>query len=405
MSDPDKTPTLAAQITPHGIGGIAVVHLAGPDAAQNLARCFANKNKAACAPPTPGEIRYGFIVARDGAILDEVLVAATSAGRYEINCHGGTATVRGVLALLRENGAEIVGPVRMLEEHGSLRGKNAIEREAYESMLGAKSLLAAQHLAAQSEGALSRTLRAVIGDIEAKNYAAAQAKTQRLLETAPFGIALARPPRVVIAGKPNAGKSSLLNAILSYERAIVSETPGTTRDILSGITLIDGIAFDFHDTAGLRRSDLHPEIQGVRRAEAAMAEADCLVYALDGSLAADQTEITALAQMAQNRRVLACLNKSDLGTNAQTAVRLEEILPEAEIRPTSCVSGTGIEELRQAIAAKCIPTRDAAPGEALLFNEKQLSVLLGARDGLLADRPAEDLPAALRGLLESERNS
>ncbi|MFH1549411.1 MAG: GTPase [Planctomycetota bacterium] len=402
MHPDESSHTLAAHMTPKGAGGIAVIHLAGPRAAEILKRCFVDKHLQFADPPRPGKIRYGFIAASRERIIDEVLVAALSDELFEINCHGGYIAVREALDLLGESGARVVASDEMLTTFGVLRERDNLQREAYRLLLQAQSPRAAAHLVAQFEGALSRALGEVRSGIREDSLPAARKGVEHLLRTAPFGLALARPARVVIVGAPNVGKSSLLNALLHYERAIVADVPGTTRDIVHGTTLIKQIAFELGDTAGLREPETHPEEQGVLRAEAAMESADCVVLMFDLTTETSDGGIEALSRLARSgRAVVVCLNKADLAKAApaeRTRQTIEKAAPGLRVCCTSCRTGDGVEDLRQALYSACIPDVEVAVPDALIFMEQQQDAL--ERINLLLKEKESLCPEEKRKCLE-----
>ena len=373
-------------MTPRGVGGIAVVRLSGGASAEILQRAFVDRRMRPKAPVAAGRIAYGFIVepATDEPV-DEVLVARVGGNEYEVNCHGGRAAVREVMRVLRECGATEVPPEEALAKSGLLAGRDALQREAYRLILRAGSERAVRRLLPQFDGALSREIGRVFLHVEKGEYAEARGILDELLRYAAFGAALSEPPRVVISGRPNVGKSSLLNLLVGRERVIVDERPGTTRDVIEEMTLINGLLFLLSDTAGLRDAADDPEVQGVSRARAAAAAADCLVAVFDLSGEITIEEATLLTGLSGPRcAVVACLNKCDLaGARSPEGVEmlLRRNIPACR---TSCITGEGIDALSEKIYKSCVPAEPAEEGVALIFMRRQREVCLSAREGLAA---------------------
>ncbi len=179
--------------------------------------------------------------------------------------------------------------------------------------------------------------------------------------------------------------------LLHYERAIVADIPGTTRDVVHGTTLIKQIAFEVSDTAGLREPETHPEEQGVLRAEAAMESADCVVLMFDLTTGASDEGIETLSRLARSgKAVVACLNKADLAGAApaeRTRQAIEKAAPVLHVCCTSCRTGEGVEDLRQALYSACIPDVEVEVSDALVFTEQQQNAL-GRINSLLKEKEA-----------------
>lgn len=273
-------------ITPPGQGGIGIICVRGHAAAQVVDAVFCGTRRCA-SQLRPGAIAHGTI-RRDGAVVDEVLVARvrTEHGRgprFEVNCHGGAAAVRAVLDCLREAGAEVnewtetAGPAPDAPPLGEAR----IQRAAMAALPHAVTKLAAAMLLHQAEGALAETVRSIRDALAAGRELTAEVELARLLATADFGDALLNPPEVALLGPPNAGKSTLLNALLEEDRAIVHPRPGTTRDVVGELVSLRGVPFQLLDAAGIRRVEDEVEQQAVRRATALSNECDVALLVYD----------------------------------------------------------------------------------------------------------------------------
>jgi tRNA modification GTPase len=390
-------------LTARGVGGIAVIRLCGGNAAGVLRGAFVDGRMKPRGGIAPGRIAYGFIVeSGSGEPADEVLVARVGEEEYDVNCHGGHAAVREVMRVLRECGAEEAGPEEVLERGGLLAGRDAAQKEAYRLILSARSERAVRHLIPQFEGALSGEIARIAGHVKKGAHAEARGLLDGLLRYAAFGVALTQPPRVVIAGRPNAGKSSLLNALVGRERVIVHERPGTTRDVIEEMTLINGVAFVLSDTAGLRMAADDPERQGIARARAAAEAADCVLVVFDLAERVTREEMDFLARIAASGRpVIACLNKCDL--TASTFPDNWEKFGGGNFRAcrTSCVTEEGMENLRELIYTSCVPVEPESEDGPLIFTRAQRDACIEARAGLEQGEGESDetIAGILQGLL------
>jgi tRNA modification GTPase len=391
-------------MTARGVGGIAVIRLAGAGAGEILRKVFVDRRMRPREGVAVGRIAYGFIVeSGSGEPVDEVLVARVGEDAYEVNCHGGLAAVNEVMRVLGERGAAEVDAEEALSRGGILAGRDAVQREAYRLILRARSERAVRHLVPQFEGALSREIARLIALVQGGRRSEAASLIDDMLKYARFGVALSEPPRVVIAGRPNAGKSSLLNALLGRERVIVDAEPGTTRDVVEDVTLINGVPFTLCDTAGLREAAEEPEIQGVQRARTAAEGSDCLIVVFDLSRALLSKETDFFERAAgRGRRVIACVNKCDLA--AAWEAGQVEAFREATVRRTSCVTREGMEEMREAIYERCIPAEPAGEEGALIFSRGQAEALSASRAGMADGKvsPVEAVRMLERLLLMNE---
>ncbi|MEX2358067.1 MAG: GTPase, partial [Pirellulaceae bacterium] len=210
-----------------------------------------------------------------------------------------------------------------------------------------------------------------------------------LLRWSEFGLRLTQPWRVVLAGEPNVGKSSLINALLGYDRAIVFDQPGTTRDLLTATTALEGWPVELTDTAGLRDSTDRLESSGIERAARMIAEADCVVHVMDVTRIGQQDETTATWQtlLAESPRRVGVLNKVDLLPTSLTEA-------EPELIHTSVTTGQGLDRLQSAIATRLVPEVPSA-GTPLPFTAAQEEHLAAAHRADTVDQ----ISAYLRALL------
>jgi len=277
-------PARAAVVTPPGEGGIGVIVLAGPQAALVLDAAFAGTRRRAAELPV-GSIAHGRIV-RGADTLDEVVVARVDAGgepTFEVNCHGGVQAVRAVVQRLADAGAALVPAERLTADMADPRralSAARIRTAALALLPRAQTRLGARMLLWQAGGALSRELDAAAADLPGRPQAA-RARLKRLAAGAPLAHALLKPPRVLLIGPPNVGKSTLMNALLRRERVIVHHRPGTTRDVVRETVSMRGVPLELMDSAGIRGAPGTVEQEAVRRARALIADCDAALVMFD----------------------------------------------------------------------------------------------------------------------------
>lgn len=362
--------TIAAVATPPGTGAIGIVRLSGPDALAIAARLFVAADPSR--KPAP-RLQYGHVVEESGELIDEVLLlrmpgpqSYTGEDCVEIHCHGNPLVLRRVLARCLELGARAAEPGE-LTKRAFLNGRlDLVQAEAVAELISAKTDAAARTGLRHLSGALSQEL-AAIRDVlvELKAHAevlidfseeeidlrpeqllaavdAASARIAKLLATFATGSLLRNGLHVALVGRPNVGKSSLLNALLRRDRAIVTPIPGTTRDVITESIDIGGIPVVLADTAGLRQQPDEIEQLGIERSRQQAAEADVVlaIFDLSSPLVADDRSV--LDSLADAPRLLVA-NKRDLPA-AWAAQDLG-----AEMIEVSALTGAGLEDLRRAV--------------------------------------------------------
>ena len=334
--------TIAAQATARGRAALAVIRTSGPDAIDVVNACFSG---ADLSEAESHMAHVGFIVDEGGEEVDQVVVTIFRAPRSstgenvaEVSCHGGDLAPKLVLQALLDRGARMAEPGEFTER-AFLNGKlDLAQAEAVADLIHASSTRAHQVSLRHLQGRYSEQLddlREELLDLcslmeleidfseEDVEFAdrerleglldGAEDLLDTLLSTAGAGEALRDGVRVVIGGRPNAGKSTLLNALVGRDRAIVSATPGTTRDEIESEAEIDGILFRFVDTAGLRETSDQIEAEGVRRAERSIEQADVLVYVYDLQRGLDDEERAFLQDIdASPVECIVVGNKADL---------------------------------------------------------------------------------------------
>ena len=412
--------TIAAIATPLGEGGLAVIRLSGPKALAVADKVFAPVGKSSLKPsvaPTH-TIQYGTIM-RQAKVVDEVLVAVMRAPRtftredvVEITSHGGLLPAKLVLDAVLESGARLALPGEFTKR-AFLNGRlDLAQAEAVADLIHARTELALAAANEQLAGKLSQRINqlrdamvATLAHIEAHidfpdedispdtkeklldRLDHGVAFMDELLRTANEGQILRRGIRAAIIGRPNAGKSSLLNQLLGHDRAIVSPIPGTTRDTIEETANIRGLPVVFVDTAGLREAGDAIEVEGVRRSRATLAKAELILHVLDASEPLTSADTIHLAELAARRRILV-RNKMDLPRRLELTA-----FPETPVVDVSCISGEGLEKLKDAI-------KDAVwSGE---INSEMLQVMINSRHQEALKRAREAAERTIEALRAGE---
>ena len=370
--------TIAAIATPGSGSGIGVIRISGENAIEVADKIFQPKNRNKRLPEQPTyTIHYGNIVDGD-KLLDEVIVllmrgphSYTAEDTVEIDCHGGTFVMRKILELVIRNGARPAEPGEFTKR-AFLNGRiDLSQAEAVMDVIEAKNNYALQSSLGQLKGSLLEMIREMrekilyeIAYIESAlddpehisldGYPVELGeKVDNLLKTAvdllkssQNGRVLREGIRTVIVGKPNAGKSSLMNVLVGSNRAIVTDMAGTTRDILEEEIQLKGLNLNIVDTAGIRKTDDPVEKIGVERAKKAMLDADLILYVVDSSADLDENDEEIISFL-QNQNAIILLNKADL-PSALTVEKMQERLQ----KPTVSISAreeTGMDELSDLI--------------------------------------------------------
>ncbi|MBC8095444.1 MAG: tRNA uridine-5-carboxymethylaminomethyl(34) synthesis GTPase MnmE [Akkermansiaceae bacterium] len=368
--------TIAAIATPIGEGGLAVIRISGPQAFTVADKCFVPAGKTslkASAAPTH-TIHFGHIV-RHAQNVDEVLVAVMRAPRtftrediVEITCHGGILPAKTVLDTVLESGARLAEPGEFTRR-AFLNGRiDLAQAEAVADLIHSRTELALRAANEQLAGKLSqrinelrdemiKTLAHVEAHIDFPDEDISPATKDQLLgrlergvtfmsellRTADEGQILRRGVRAAIVGRPNAGKSSLLNQLLGHDRAIVSPIAGTTRDTIEETANIRGLPVVFIDTAGLREGRDEIEVEGIRRSRKTLENAEFILHVLDNSEPLTEADENYLAEFSGKKRLLV-RNKMDLPARLSLSADLSRNAVDV-----CCLSGKGIDALKDAI--------------------------------------------------------
>jgi tRNA modification GTPase len=364
------------QLTPEGRGAIAVVRVWGPDAIDVTSDVFRSRGRLSLAQTPPGRLRLG----RMGDALGDEVVAVvldSATPAVEVQCHGGAAAVELVVAALEKAGAMRTEPWQATEQLAGDR----LSAAAFSDLAHASTILTAEILLDQAQGALRGELARLAETID-QQPAQALADVEELIRRATVGVRLLFGWRVVIAGRPNVGKSRLLNALAGFPRAIVDPAPGTTRDAVTIRTSFGGWPVEIVDTAGLRTTDDAIESLGIAMSHREQERADLVLLVLDRSEPLQSTDRRLVATMTG---ALPIANKSDLAP----AWSVADIPIEArDIVTVSADRGDGVTSLIATIAERLVP--DPPPvGKAVPFRPAHIDDLSQVRTCLLAnDRTA-----------------
>ena len=414
--------TIAAIATPLGEGGLAVLRVSGPQALAVADKVFVPVGKSSQKPSAAAShtIHYGR-VERDGRFVDEVLVAVLRAPRtftredtVEISSHGGLLPAKLVLDALLAAGARLAGPGEFTQR-AFLNGRlDLAQAEAVADLIHARTELALTAAGEQLAGKLSQRINLLRDDL-VKTLAHIEAHIDfpdediapdtrgqllarlergvtfmdELLRTADEGQILRRGIRAAIIGRPNAGKSSLLNQLLGHDRAIVSPIAGTTRDTIEETANIRGLPVVFVDTAGLRESRDDIEREGIRRTRAMVEKAELILHVLDASEPLSEEDEQLLAEFAGKKRIVVW-NKADLmrpsdGARTPTSAAATDhstVTVDGSVRApiaASCLTGAGIEQLKDAIKQTVWAGEIRAEMLQVMINSRHQDALQRAR--------------------------
>lgn len=405
--------TISAIATARGESGISIIRISGNDALKIGCSIFRGKNNRKLDDIKPYTMRYGHIIdVKTDEIIDEVLVSYMKAPRsytaedtIEINCHGGNAATNRVLEEVIRNGARLAEPGEFTKR-AFLNGRiDLSQAEAVIDIIRAKTELSMKSAVMQAEGKMSREIKGfrkklieLIAHIEAtvdfpeddiegitgeevgRELKILINEIDKILVSAEEGKIIRDGLNVVIIGKPNVGKSSIMNALLEENRAIVTAVPGTTRDVIEEYINIDGIPLKIVDTAGIRETKDIVEKIGVEKTKEKINEADLIIMMLDSSEALSEEDLE-IENYIKDKKYIVLLNKSDLSPKIDKE-NIGELNAEYIIE-TSAKTGFGIEETKECIK-KLFFNGEVQAKDILLTNMRQKEALNRARMSLLS---------------------
>jgi tRNA modification GTPase len=403
--------TIAAIATALGEGSIAVVRVSGPDAIETVAKLF--KSKQNLREATSHTVQYGWIVdPHNDRVLDEVLVTVMNGPRsftaedvVEVSTHGGIVAVKSVLELIVRHGARLAEPGEFTKR-AFLNGRiDLSQAEAVIDLIRSKSDRAFQIARRQAEGALSKQIFPMrqqliellahvevnidypehdVEDVTAgviRDHCSSVLKqVQELLIRANEGKILREGIVTVIVGRPNAGKSSLLNALARENKAIVTDIPGTTRDIVEENISLSGIPLRLLDTAGIRETSDTVERIGVERSHGALNEADLILLVLDHHEPLHQDERKLLNQL-KDRSTIVVINKIDLPGLLEIG-EVEQDYTSERIVYLSAKEGSGIEHLEKAVSSLFFSGEVESGDLTYVSNARHIALLYQTKQSL-----------------------
>lgn len=426
----DKKETIAAIATAVSDSGIGIIRISGDDAIRIADKLYRNaKGERTLQTYGSHTIHYGFITEDDETVIDEVMISVMKAPRsytaedtVEINCHGGILMMRKILALVLQAGARAAEPGEFTKR-AFLNGRIDLSKaEAVMDIIHAKNEFALRSSVKQLKGSVSDMIKEIRADIihevafieaalddpehfdlEAEGYdelllkkiAKIDSQIQGAIDSAEDGRILSEGIHTVIVGKPNAGKSSLLNILVGEERAIVTDIAGTTRDILEETVTIGGIMFRILDTAGIRSTQDAVEKIGVDRAKKAVSEADLVLYVIDSSVPFDENDEKIL-KMIEGKNTIILLNKSDLSSVvSEKAIRSvlsgREDMKVNKIIRTSMKDRAGIALFIEAVREMFFHGEISYNDEVYITNARHKEALQEAHESLIqVEKSIED---------------
>jgi len=411
-----KEDTIAAIATPIGEGGVAIVRVSGPDA-ERVAKEIFLRSGGRNGHLRSHTLHHGVVRKPEtGEILDEVLLTLMRKPRsytgedvVEVHCHGGPFVVRQVLELILSRGARHAEPGEFTKR-AFLNGRmDLAQAEAVLDLIRARTEKSAQLALQHTRGQLSKwvdelreELLDILVQIEAgidfpeeeidlvqreglaEKIEGLRAKISRITESYEWGRLFREGARVCIIGRPNVGKSSLLNALLGEERVIVTSVPGTTRDVIEEGINLDGLPVVLWDTAGIRETEDEIEKIGVDFSLRHLVEAEAALIVLDGSTSLTMQD-EAILEAARKKKSLVIVNKSDLGQNLDLAQA--QILSQGrEMIPISARKGEGLDLVKVRLRALLLDSQNEPP--MVLTNLRHKAALIRAESALIRARKA-----------------
>ena len=427
-----QTDTIAAIATAVSDSGIGIIRISGSDALLVADKVYRSpKNQKKLSQAASHTIHYGYIYDED-ELIDEVMVAVmrsphsyTTEDTVEINCHGGILVMNRILETVLHHGARLAQPGEFTKR-AFLNGRIDLSKaEAVMDLIHSKNEFAMKASVNQLKGTVSAKVRSLREDIlyeiafiesalddpehislegypdklMAKTRGLSQ-ELKKLIDSADNGKMLKDGIRTVILGKPNAGKSSLLNVLVGEDKAIVTSVAGTTRDVLEESIKLHGIGLNMIDTAGIRDTEDEVEKIGVEKARKYANQADLVIYVVDSSRELDEND-EEIIELIRDKKVIVLLNKTDLEpvvTEEQIKDKFREIYEGEEkhddslhVIRTSTKDNTGIDEFEKTIQDMFFAGRIAVNDEIYITNQRHKEALVEAYDSLkMVQKSLED---------------
>ena len=403
--------TIAAIATAPGEGGIGIIRISGEKSLQVAQSIFKSKSGKMIKDYNTRTLIYGNIV--DGEkVIDEVLLAYmkgpnsyTAEDVIEINCHGGFISVKKILELILSKDVRLADAGEFTKR-AFLNGRiDLSQAEAIIDVIKSKTDMAHEVAQSQLEGSLAKKIRELRNnvtevlahltvsidfseeDVEEITYQTLEEKSselrneiKKLYDTAESGKILRDGLKTVIVGKPNVGKSSLLNSILGENRAIVTDIAGTTRDIIEEFVNIKGIPLKIVDTAGIRETEDVVEKIGVEKSRESFSTADLVIMVLDASRKLSQEDMEILESL-ENKKTIVLLNKMDLESQIELE-KIEQFVNSEDIIKISALKNQGIEELQDKIEAMVYHGSVKNSSDLMITNSRHKDALFKAYESI-----------------------
>ena len=406
--------TIAAISTPMGEGAIAIVRLSGEEAIEIADKIFRSPSKKKLADVSSHTIHYGKIIDPDtNDVVEEVMVSVMRAPKtftredvVEINCHGGIVSVNRVLQLVLQSGARLAEPGEFTKR-AFLNGRiDLSQAEAVMDLIRAKTDQAMNVAIGQMEGRLSKLIKQLrqeiieviahievnidypeYDDVEEMTHCLLKVKAlyireeiQKLLQTSHQGKILREGLTTAIVGRPNVGKSSLLNSLVQENKAIVTDIPGTTRDVIEEYVNIRGVPLRLVDTAGIRETEDIVERIGVERSREVLKQADLILLVLNGAdeLAEEDRQLFAATE---GMDVIVIINKMDLPQKIDMD-EVKRLAKDSPIITTSLLREEGIEDLEDAISQLFFQGQIEAKDMTYVSNSRHIALLKQALEAI-----------------------
>lgn len=434
--------TIAAVGTPHGKGGVAMIRISGEDAFSVAERIFVPANKERFAKRKSGCTYYGSFADEGGVFDDGICILFASPASFtgedvaELYCHGGILVTQKLLSAALKNGATIAGPGEFTRR-AFINGKITLtQAEAIGGIIDSKSEKHLSVSARQANGSLSRALDSVYTDLRllaASVYAFidypdedmtdvsieemrerltdCKKRLDRLAGSHTYGRAISEGVITAIVGKPNTGKSSLLNALCGEERAIVTDVAGTTRDVVTETVRLGDLILRLSDTAGIRESDDKVEMIGIERSKKAIDEAELILAVFDMSRPLDDDDkriIDSIVSSGKEAKTVCILNKIDIADDLNIKLPFEKTLT------ASAKSGEGIDSLVNTVSLM-FGAGEIGENDEIVVNARQCAAVVNASnavqnaidslDSFTQDIAGMDIEVALSAIAEADGRS